>query len=1478
MGKSLKIFLISVTAFVFIYGIYYFGIPAIINLPKRQAFIENEILKESGIPLKIANPSLKMGILPSLIIKAGEINLKGKNNEVALDIKNPYFKIELFPLLFNKLDIEKFSADNVYINLTLPENFELELGQYCIKDIKIPFKVDKVSTNIKNLDINLYDKILNKTIKLKSKSSVISKFINNKEVSFDTNLSVITNKIPAEVNLSANLKLPLTKINPNQIYLKGYINNLNLTDFTSYVKYFSKGKFQKVSGLINLKADTEQIEKSKVIKESLSVDNFGLYQKDKFKSVFFKDKLNIESSLNILKNGLEINDASITGKGVNIGLNGDINNITSKNPEYDINLMLNKSRTEAFIPLLPGEENLIPDINLYILKKNYLYGDVSGALNISGKAPEPDITGDVLVNNAYLVKPAKNAKKANIRLQFMKDKLNIDVKVPTGPYQAVYVKGPIELYEDKYAELDITSTNKVDLEFAEFVLNPLHDILNFEIGPVPIMKIKGSGGINLKVTGNKTNPHAFGKFYFKNATVEFNDVNNMTVTNGSGDLIFKDGDTEFKTKSAFLNGKPISINGICNLFGVFDFKVKTSGQDLGNLVKILKTSPMLVDMAKMTHEISQAGGLTDFYLNLTGKVKNPKDMKFLKNVFAKGSIKLLGNQVKIADLPTEISNIIGFVDYDNTNVKLNLISSLNNSKILLKGSVKNNFADLKVVSDKFNLKDAISFLPKNIKLPYKNDINKIKIAFDARYRGDVTNINPKNIYLKGKIFTNAAKDTVLVVNNSNFEIKNSNMRINNLSGKVKDNPYFISLNTTNAFDSRRNINGSIKFKQLNLNLVEDIIDIMPQGIAEQVKNFKDINGTADINAKIVNNKIKAYTVLDDINFFYEPKNMKFTIVSGNIFMNGNEVNLNKINTKLGGMPVFVNGKVSNIFKTPYLNLYFNTKPSQDFLDRYVNNKMVYPIKVKGDINLTSYVKGFVNNINSKSTLKLSPNSSIYYMGSTLGDVENSVEINSDANYSKNHLTINKFDYDKIIESQNNKPFLNKQLTASGSIDLLKNNELGFKNLRVKTFTPTDAKIFNIVFKKPTMKQGVFTADLTVNGSSLNPKAVGKLDITSIDMPFYNSTIKDINMDLKNDKILVNSKGVILSNDVNLEAVMKNKLTSPFVIEDVKLNLKDLNVDTITDALRDYEVEATKTQNSNSTQNLDLSQFTVNNAEIFADKVKAKNISATNFEASGSLNEKMLLKIDKYKFNIAQGRVSGNSYYNLLTHSIGMKMHMENANAQIMSEALFDLKDQIYGSVTGDVDLMCSGKSHKRCMQTLQGDGYFIASDGKMPKLGSLEYLLKAGNLLTTGITGLSINGIIDLITPLKTGEFESISGDFHILNGIAQRINIYSKGDDLNMYMTGAYNFSTAIADMRIFGSLSKNISTVFSKIKNASLNTLFNTIPGISSNENTKMFQTEIAKIPAIKNQASIYKIFTVDIYGDINGNNYVKSFKWVK
>jgi hypothetical protein len=58
----------------------------------------------------------------------------------------------------------------------------------------------------------------------------------------------------------------------------------------------------------------------------------------------------------------------------------------------------------------------------------------------------------------------------------------------------------------------------------------------------------------------------------------------------------------------------------------------------------------------------------------------------------------------------------------------------------------------------------------------------------------------------------------------------------------------------------------------------------------------------------------------------------------------------------------------------------------------------------------------------------------------------------------------------------------------------------------------------------------------------------------------------------------------------------------------------------------------------------------------------------------------------------------------------------------------------------------------------------------------------------------------------------------------------------------------------------------------------MLNTIPRINDQTEKLLMQEEIGKIPNIKSATDIYRIFAVDINGDINGDKYVKSFKWVK
>lgn len=1250
MGRITKILILILAI---LYGAYYWAVPTLVELP------ENITFEEYNIALK--NPKVKTGLIPSIKFSAQDVALLNDDNTKAFEIKNPNIDIRLFPLLFKKIDIQNFSADEINADISLDKEKNIKLGQYKLKtDMPAP-KISLRKALVEKYDIDFDNQILNQKIKVTAKTETTT---------------------DAHQLITADIKL--------------------------------------------------------------------------------KDTVKIKSDINFINNGLQINDLKITGNNINAFMSGKVTRLNSNLPNLDLKIGVNNSKAENILPLIPDIPNLSPDIDVLLLKQTGFWGDASGNLEIKGKADFPNVYGNVLVKNAYMVKQIPNAKKATIKLTFTGDKMDLDVKVPTSPTQTVWVTGPINLDKNRSADLHITSTKDVDLKTAQIVLNPLHEILHFDLGPVPIMDIKGKGGINLHIIGTRKDPHGWGQFSFNNATVSFLDVHNMVLQNGSGTLDFKNQDTLFQTKTATLNGKPISVRGTCSLLGNLDFDVISNGQDLAKLLNTINTSPMLVDIQNLLKPVEKMSGNANIKINLFGQVKDINDVVFNKNIFAKGTIEMLSDSIKLKGLPAIRTS--GIVNFKNLDANFDLQSLINLSKLDITGKIKENYGNIKIVSNRFNLGDGIKILSLN--LPYSKDLATINSSFTAQYDGKIDNINLDRIRLKGKIYNNKGAKSTLVVNNSDFELKNSTLR------------------------------------------------------------------------------------------------------------------LPKINARFGQMPILFEGKVTNIAQIPNLNMYVNLKPTQEFFDEFYNKKSLYPIKMKGDVNLTSRITGDINNINAKTILNIAENSHLYYMGATIGDIENPVRITTNSTYSQQKIKINNLQYDKIITSQNNKPYAKTQLNASGTLKMLSANNVAFENFKIKTQTPSDAKIFNIIFRKPFMKQGVFTSDLVLNGTSLNPKIIGKLGITSIDIPFFDSDITSIDLNFKHNKLFIKSKGTVLTNDIQLDAEMKNRLIAPFVVDNVNIKVSDLDVNKITDKLRDFEAEATRkpTSQMNSTQEIDMSQLVVNNANIQADKIKIRNINSDNFTAKLKLNNKKILNVEQFKFDIAQGSVFGKLQHNLNNHRTELDIHLNDANASIMSEALFDLKGQVYGLVDGNFILNCSGDTQDKCFKTLSGNGNFKISDGRMPKLGSLEYLLKAGNLFKGGITGLSINSIIDLITPLKTGNFESIAGDIHITNGIADKINVYSSGHDLNMYMTGSYNIVTSVADMVILGSLSKNITTVFGKIKNASLSTLFNTIPGVNDQTEKLLMQEDIAKIPNIKNATDIYRIFAVDINGDINGDKYVKSFKWVK
>ena len=95
MGRNLKI-QISIFALIALYGAYYWGIPAVINLPQRVDFIEKTVFEKSGYKIKIEKPTLKMGLLPSVWVGASNFAVLNDDNSKALDVENPNINVKLF--------------------------------------------------------------------------------------------------------------------------------------------------------------------------------------------------------------------------------------------------------------------------------------------------------------------------------------------------------------------------------------------------------------------------------------------------------------------------------------------------------------------------------------------------------------------------------------------------------------------------------------------------------------------------------------------------------------------------------------------------------------------------------------------------------------------------------------------------------------------------------------------------------------------------------------------------------------------------------------------------------------------------------------------------------------------------------------------------------------------------------------------------------------------------------------------------------------------------------------------------------------------------------------------------------------------------------------------------------------------------------------------------------------------------------------
>ena len=440
-----------------------------------------------------------------------------------------------------------------------------------------------------------------------------------------------------------------------------------------------------------------------------------------------------------------------------------------------------------------------------------------------------------------------------------------------------------------------------------------------------------------------------------------------------------------------------------------------------------------------------------------------------------------------------------------------------------------------------------------------------------------------------------------------------------------------------------------------------------------------------------------------------------------------------------------------------------------------------------------------------------------------------------------------------------------------------------RNLNIYTPNNANAKIFNVFFKKSVLKKGMFNCNLNIKGDANAPVIRGTLEMDNMDMPLFDTIVKTIKLNFNDKTIHVHTNGFAYNSDFTLKAQLKNKLTPPYEIQYIDLYSERLNLDTLIDSLTKIPTPDTVTRlTGGSTKTsipLNISDIRIKKGTMSVKDIVIRNLPAKNYTSEFSLGNDLVLNINKLWFDVTTGKMTGTASYNFKNDKIKANVSALNVDSNEIASKMFGFKDQIFGQSNGNIVLATIGQSEEERIRNMSGYVYFEIADGKMPKLGSVEYLLKAGNFIKSGITGASISNFIDLLAPIKTGYFDSIKGNFAMKNGVAQNIEIYSKGDNLNIYINGEFDILQQYANLRVFGRLTKRATNILGKIGNMSFNSLLNAIPGFKLNKSDReSLIHDLNKIPGVELSDQQYRVFTVKIDGQINEDKYVKNFRWIE
>lgn len=742
-------------------------------------------------------------------------------------------------------------------------------------------------------------------------------------------------------------------------------------------------------------------------------------------------------------------------------------------------------------------------------------------------------------------------------------------------------------------------------------------------------------------------------------------------------------------------------------------------------------------------------------------------------------------------------------------------------------------------------------------------------------------VQPKDLGFFGRATGVNSPNSDIYFHSGEVVLKDNKAYFNNLDATLFGSDILANFTVDKVFDvpPQQITNGKITLKNFDFAKISEIGGLTNADVQKILANFNNFSGKLNGVLLITNNNLSGKLDLEGIEAV-DKNNTPIKIASGQVEVRNNKLLLNRLSMNYGTVPFYLNVNVNDMYsKNSPFDIHFTTSLSEENVDVLINPHLSYPLDVKGEVGLKGMLKGSADDYTLYLKATLEPQNDISYMGATLGDRELKREIRTNINFKGNVAKIRNFEYLKYVSSQNNKLTPVPVLRAFGDVTRVDKDNVSLRNFNVKTESPATARIFNVIFKKSILKQGQFSCNLVLNEDIKNLKVLGKIDFSDINIPLYNSKIQNASFNFRESLIRASLSGKAYDSDINIVSEIKNEFKLPVIVKKLEITSLKTDIGKIVDELSIIGagpkggVVTTKDQIIFGPNDIIVEEGSTSAADVTMYDVKAKNFSGKFNKLAGAP-----FKFYDTSFDIAGGKIVSDGTFDFDTTKLTLNSRIENCEANTLSQSFFGIPNQIFGNMNGEFYLTGSKLNTPAGLKTVEARASFNVENGKMPRLGSIEYLIRAGNVYKSGILGLTINNIIEVLTPYKTGDFSQIKGSMLIQSGVIEKLEILSKGENLSIFVHGTYDLVNNAADIEVLGRLSKKVSNLLGPIGNASFNSLFGLFGGkkASTLAENELVQN-INKIPLIEISQNDYRIFTVKIMGDLNKEGYVKTFNWL-